>query len=164
MAPAPMILLQRDIERLLTLLPVSNDMAVERREFNRQAEADFAHAGLFTGALFKTAPPAGSSYWRLACEEPDDDRLLRKIEQFESRGLHVAFDLEPFSPEDWLILHYGMRRKPGRYDRTADRADRAGVKAYLDNMRREIGGLVRSMPPHGVYLNGLTNYLRQNKG
>lgn len=161
---APMILLQRDVERLLTLLPVSDDMAVERREFNRQAEADFAHAGLFTGALFKTPPLSGSSYWRQACEEPDDDRLLRKIEQFESRGLHVAYDLEPFSPEDWLILHYGMRRKPARYDRTADRADRAGVRTYLETLRREIDGLVRSMPPHGVYLNGLTNYLRQNKG
>jgi tryptophan halogenase len=164
LTPAPMILLQRDIERLLTLLPVADDMAVERREFNRQAEADHAHAGLFTRALFKTEPPAGSSYWRQASEEPDDERLLRKIEQFESRGLHVAFDLEPFSPEDWLILHYGMKRKPARYDRTADRADRAGVKAYLDSMRREIDGTVRAMPPHDAYLNGLTGYLRQNKG
>jgi tryptophan 7-halogenase len=57
-----------------------------------------------------------------------------------------------------------MKRKPARYDRTADRADRAGVKAYLDSMRREIDGTVRAMPPHGAYLNGLTGYLRQNKG
>lgn len=163
LTPAPMMLLQRDIERLLTLLPVSDDMAVERREYNRQAEADYVHADLFMRALFETPPVEGASYWSAVTSTPADERLLRKIEQFESRGLPVAFDLEPFSPEDWLILHYGMKRKPARYDQTADRADRAGVKNYLSNLRREIAGVVRSMPPHGAYLNGLTDYLRQTR-
>lgn len=163
LTPAPMILLQRDIERLLTLLPVSTDMSVERREYNRQAEADYVHADLFMRALFETPPVEGSSYWRAVQDTPADERLLRKIEQFESRGLHVAFDLEPFGTEDWLILHYGMKRKPMRYDRTADRADGAGVRNYLSNLRRDIDSVVRSMPPQATYLNGLTFYLRQTR-
>lgn len=163
LTPAPMILLQRDIERLLTLLPVSDDPAVECREYNRQAEADYVHADLFMRAMFETSPVEGASYWSAVTATPADERLLRKIEQFESRGLPVAFDLEPFSPEDWLILHYGMKRKPARYDQTADRADRTGVKNYLSNIRREIDGVVRSMPSHDAYLNGLTDYLRQTR-
>lgn len=161
---APMLLLQRDIERLLPLMPVSDDMSVERREYNRQALADYRHAGLFMRALFETTPVADSPYWLAATAEPADEGLLWKIAQFESRGLHVAFDLEPFGPEDWLILHYGMGRKPVRYDRTADRADMARIKSYLDAQRRDIASAVRAMPPHGTYLNGLTNYLRQTKG
>ncbi len=161
LTPAPMLLLQRDIERLLPLLPVLDDMSVERREYNRQADADYVHADLFVRALFETRPVEGSSYWRAVTRTPADERLLRKIEQFESRGLHVAFDLEPFTPEDWLILHYGMGRKPARYDRMVDRADKARVKAYIDGIRRDVESAVRSMPPHGSYLKSLTNYLRQ---
>lgn len=164
LTPAPMLLLQRDIERLLTLLPVSDDMGVERREFNRQATADYAHAGLFMRALFTAAPPDRSAYWQAATAEPEEARLRLKIEQFESRGLPVAFDLEPFSREDWLILHYGMGRRPARHDRTADRADRARVEAYLAAQRRDIDSVVRAMPPHRQYLDGLTGYLRQQQG
>lgn len=164
LTPAPMILLQRDIERLLALLPVTADLSVERREFNRQAEADYAHAGLFMRALFTAAPLDGSAYWQAATAEPEEARLRLKIEQFESRGLSVAFDLEPFSREDWLILHYGMGRRPARYDRTADRADPARVEAYLAAQRRDIDGVARALPPHHQYLDGLTGYLRQQQG
>ncbi|EGF90013.1 tryptophan halogenase family protein [Asticcacaulis biprosthecium C19] len=161
---APMRLLQRDIERLLPLLPVSDDLSVERREYNRQALADYVHADLFTRALFETQPMDGAPYWRAATRTPADERLVRKIEQFESRGLHVAFDLEPFGPEDWLTLHYGMGRSPLRYDRTVDGADSARIRQYLETLRGNIENAVRSMPPHASYLNGLTNYLRQTKG
>ena len=51
---APMLLLQREIERLLTLVPCSGDMSVERREFNRQSADDFTHAEIFNRALFET--------------------------------------------------------------------------------------------------------------
>lgn len=164
LTPAPMLLLQRDIERLLALLPVTPDLSVERREFNRQAAADYAHAGLFMRALFTAAPVEGSAYWQAATAEPEDARLRLKIEQFESRGLPVAFDLEPFSREDWLILHYGMGRRPARYDRTTDRADPDRVEAYLTAQRRDIDSVVRAMPPHHQYLDGLTGYLRQQQG
>ncbi|ESQ89413.1 tryptophan halogenase [Asticcacaulis sp. AC460] len=160
---APMLLLQRDIERLLPLLPVSDDLSVERREYNRQALADYVHADLFTRALFETQPVDGAPYWGAALT-PADERLIRKIEQFESRGLHVAYDLEPFGPEDWLILHYGMGRRPLRYDRIVDGADNARIRQYLEALRNNIDSAIRSMPPHGAYLNGLTKYLRQQKG
>ncbi|ESQ74733.1 tryptophan halogenase [Asticcacaulis sp. AC402] len=161
---APILLLQRDIERLLPLLPVSDDLSVERREYNRQALADYVHADLFMRALFETQPVEGSLYWRDATRTPADERLARKIEQFESRGLHVAYDLEPFGPEDWLILHYGMGRRPLRYDRIVDGADNARIRQYFESLRSNIDSVIRSMPPHGTYLNGLTNYLRQTQG
>ena len=48
---APMLLLEREIDRLLTLVPFSHDMAVERREYNRQGAEDFTHAQIFNRAL-----------------------------------------------------------------------------------------------------------------
>ncbi len=129
---APMLMLQRGIERLLTLIPCSRDMSVECREFNRQSGEDYTHAEIFNRALFEMPLKANSPYWRAAREEPPHEKLAQKIAQFESRGVLVAFDLEPFHNEDWTILHHGMGRRPARYDRMADRIPEAETRAMLD--------------------------------
>lgn len=158
---APMLLLQRDIERLATLLPFTSDMSMERREYNRQCDEDYAHAQLFNRALFANAPVPDSEYWRAACEEPMPEKLAVKIAQFKSRGLLVAYDLEPFNPEDWTILHHGMGRWPERHDRAADRASDSDVHQLLINRRRDIDQLVKAMPSHHRYVTQLSQHLRQ---
>jgi tryptophan halogenase len=156
-----MIVLQRDIERLMSLLPITADMSVERREYNRQYTDDYRHAALFNRALSEGGAFPDTPYWCGVRNDPVDDRLAAKIEQFESRGLHVAFDLEPFNPEDWIIMHYGMGRRPARYDLVADQASREKVSHYLANMRREIEQSVKAMPKHNTYMQGLTRFLKQ---
>jgi len=157
---APFALLQRDIERLLALIPLSTDMAIERREFNRQFGEDYRNAELFNRALF-AGPMPDTPYWRMASQEALDARLAAKIEQFESRGLHVAYDLEPFSTEDWIILHFGMGRRPERHDRIADHVPHDRIDAYLGGVRGAIDQVVKTMPPHAVYRQNLANFLTQ---
>jgi tryptophan halogenase len=158
-----MLLLQRDIERLLSLIPVSRDMSVERREYNRQSDEDYVHAEIFNRALFETRPVAETAYWRAACAEAMHEKLAQKIAQFESRGLLVAFDLEPFNPEDWTILHYGMGRRPARYDRIADRTSESEMRQFLTNMRLDIENLMKTMPRHSDYVASLIRYLTQKQ-
>jgi tryptophan halogenase len=160
---APMLLLQREIERLVTLVPVTRDMSVERREFNRQGAADHMLAGIFTRALFETPPVASTPYWLAAREEPLPEPLAIKLTQFASRGMLAAFDLEPFNGEDWTILHFGMGRRPARYDRVADQLPEAESRAALEALSRDIEKLVKSMPSHNEYIANLVRYLKQKK-
>jgi tryptophan halogenase len=160
---APMLLLEREIDRLLTLVPFSQDMSVERREYNRQGAEDYTHAQIFNRALFETPSKAQTGFWLAAHAEPPHEKLAQKLNQFESRGLLAAFDLEPFTPEDWVVLHHGMRRRPARYDRMADRTPVEEVRPMLDSMSREIEKLVKTMPSHHDYMINLVRYLRQNK-
>ncbi len=159
--PAPFMLLQRDIERLLTLLPASADMAVERREFNRQYTEDYRNAELFNRALFASKAAPTTAYWKAAAASAPDERLAAKLEQFESRGLHVAYDLEPFEREDWIIMHFGMGRCPERHDRIADQMPDEALGRYLKDMKDSIAQAVKSMPPHAAYRQGLVGFLRQ---
>lgn len=163
LTPAPLMLLERDIARLLSLIPFSCDMSVERREFNRRFAEDHEHAELFTRALFETDGLPDTPYWRAARAEPMGEKLARKIELFEDRGVLVAYDLEPFHPEDWTILHYGMGRRAARHDRTADRAQPAQVQNLLSNIKREIDKAVEGLPSHAAYMAELTQYLLRNK-
>jgi tryptophan halogenase len=160
---APVVLLIRDVDRLLSLLPNTRDMRVESREFNRQYDEDYRNAGLFHRAFYEGHAFPDTSYWRAARAQPIDERLSAKLAQFESRGLHVAYDLEPFTQEDWLILSYGMGRRPGRYDRIADRADRDRVRQFLSGMRQDIERCVSAMPNHTDYMQNFMRYLRQQE-
>jgi tryptophan halogenase len=160
---APMLLLQREIDRLLSLVPCSRDMSVECREFNRQNAEDFAHAEIFNRALFETQPVAQTPYWLAARAEPPHEKLVQKIAQFEGRGVLVAFDLEPLNAEDWTILHHGMGRRPARYDRIADRTPEAETRPMLERMPRDIENLVKTMPTHHDYMSSLVRYLKQKR-
>jgi tryptophan halogenase len=159
LTPAPIMLLQADIERLISLIPLSRDMAMESREYNRQFTANYRHAEMFRRALFATAPLDGSAYWQAEAAAPADAGLERKIAQFLSRGVLASYDLEPFTAEDWTILHFGMGRRPSRHDRLADQASRAEVEAYLAGLRRDIAAAAASLPAHDDYMTNLKRYL-----
>lgn len=156
---APMRLLQRDIERLLNLIPLTRHMTVEKREYNHQFRQDFDHAHAFNRAFFETATPVDSLYWQAAKTEPVSDNLAQKLLHFERRGYLLDYDLEPFNTQDWLILHYGMARIPTWFDITAEQIPLAKIEIELITLKAEIARLVEKMPPHGSYIEKLKAYL-----
>ncbi|MFZ3482759.1 tryptophan 7-halogenase [Sphingomonas sp. 3-13AW] len=161
--PAPIMLLERDIERLVALIPVSTaSMAVERREYDRRHAEDYDHAMLFTRAMFETSALPDSGFWR-AAREAIGEKLERKLVMFAERGLLVSYDLEPFHPEDWTILHFGMGRYPRRHDRLADRADAARVRRYLDDAAQQVSKAAATLPLHHDYMTQFERYLRKDR-
>ena len=163
LTPAPMMLLQRDIERLLELIPVSADMTAERQEFNRRFDDDFMHTEMFANAFFANDTHSKSAYWDEAAANARTESLERKIAQFESRGLLVKYDLEPFNDEDWTILHNGMGRQTARYDLQVERIARSETQKQLSGMKQAIEHLVTRMPPHHLYVANMKRYLEKQK-
>ncbi len=161
---APILLLQRDIERLVELIPVSNDMRVESREYNRRFNDDYDHADLFTGAFFAAKSDSQSAYWNSPTVDCSNLKLLNKITQFESRGINVQYDYEPFSAEDWTMLHFGMGRSTERYDPLANSISEDLLNDRLSQMRTAIEIMARKMPPHHIYMAGLKKYLKDKHG
>ena len=158
---APLSLLYRDAERLASLVPLGSEQSVERREYNRLFADDAAHAALFTSAFYAGVDHEPTAFWQEAAMSPPE-ALTRKLAQFESRGVLVAYDLEPFNAEDWLILHEGIGRTPRRYDRLADALPDAKVRQDLDARRAAIAQLAQTMPPADRYRARYLDYLEQN--
>lgn len=161
LTPAPMMLLERDIERLLTLIPTGSDMGVEAREYDRRFADDHDHAELFQRAFFTAEDLPDGPYWQAAKAQAVPEKLARKLSMFADRGVLVAYDLEPFHPEDWVILHLGMGLRPARHDRLADRADPARVRQFLAKMAGDIEASVAKLPPARVYRTQLEQYLKR---
>ena len=163
LTPAPIVLLRRDIERLLSLIPNSAEMSVESREFNRLFDDDHCHARLFNDAFYITASLPQSPFWDTAKLSVQNDKLNWKIDQYESRGALINFDLEPFNAQDWVILHAGIGRLPERYDVFANQIPLNDVEERLENIKKSVSSLVPKMPPHDRYLTNMKNYLEKKK-
>jgi len=167
LTPAPLMMLMRDIQRLLELIPVTNTMSAEATEYNRRFIADVEHIGLFQGALFALEHLPDSlpeyTYWQQAEQFVQSEKLTRKLTQYNHRGILVNYDLEPFNEQDWLILHSGMQRRPQTYDIVADQVPRAEMANQLNGMGNVIQQVVSQMPPHAIYLEKLMAYLSQKR-
>ena len=161
LTPAPIMLLQRDIERLTELIPHSKDMTVEAQEYNRRFTEDYLHASLFQRGLFEDESQKKNAYWDAATAGTAHPRLVTKITQFQSRGANVQYDLEPFGLEDWTQQHFGLGRLPSRYDPLADRADEHQIIQRLQQMRTAHLKLTQKMPPHHIYMKKLLEYFRK---
>lgn len=159
LTPAPMKALQRDIERVLSLIPVNTDMTIERKEYNRLAGNDYDHIALFTRAFFSGELADKVAYWQQAKSIPQSAKLLRKVEQFKSRGALVTYDLEPFNVQDWTILYFGLGLRPDRYDRVADRRELSEIDGQLSTIKRGVEALTAKLPPHDLYMTKLRQHL-----
>lgn len=161
LTPAPMMLLQRDIERLMDLVPTGPDQSMERREFNRRYKDDVIHAHIFQSALFRFERDLDASYWRAASKCSMSQGLDRKIIQFENRGVLAKYDLEPFNDEDWIILHLGMGRRPKYYDRQLDGLPASEALRRLADMKQTVEQMVSRMPAHHDYVASMKRYLEK---
>ncbi len=160
LTPAPHMLLQRDIERLLELIPVNRDMAIERTEYNRRFRLDYDHASLFNRALYCTDSLPNSTFWQEASKSPMDDKLKIKLTQFDNRGIVSMFDLEPFNSEDWLIQFFGMNRCVTQYNRFADRFPLNALKEWFAAQKNGIDALTNKMPSPDQYITRMLDYVR----
>ncbi|MDU0352738.1 tryptophan 7-halogenase [Paraglaciecola aquimarina] len=160
---APFRLLKLDIERLLELIPISNNMQLEQKEYNRRYKLDVQHAALFNLALTDTRHVLQDSHAKKnqLIDSETQALLDRKLVQYLHRGLIVSYDLEPFYAEDWVILHFGMQRFPRRLNSLCDNIDNTGVKQHLLQTQNAIAAMVAKMPPCSLYTEKFLNYLKR---
>ncbi len=163
LTPAPIAMLQRDIERLVELLPVSRDTSIEQREYNRRFLQDCEHVDLFHGALLDVETPPDTPYWSKAVLKDKPAKLARKFSQFKHRGLFVPYDLDLFNQEDWSILHYGMGRRPEMHDIQVEKLSLEQIDQQLSNLEHAVQTMVSKMPPHHIYMTNLKRYLEKQK-
>ena len=161
-SPAPLMLLQMDIERLMGLIPVTDDFDIEAEIFNRAFQKDVENIELFNTALFHLDGLPDTEYWGSAKSKSSSANLNRKLDQFSHRGLLVSYDLEPFNDEDWTILHHGIGRTPRKRDAVAKLSDVDKIGRDLKNKAKAIQNIITKMPPHHIYLAKYLNYLERN--
>jgi tryptophan halogenase len=136
-SPASYILLKKDIERLLELIPVGHEARIERQQYNRQFQDDVTHAELFHRALYAEQRDVGFDF---------SEKLDRKLTQYLHRVILASYVFEPFNKQDWAILHAGFGKVPKHFDRMAEQVDFEKMQANLDSIRAGFAHLATCTP------------------
>ena len=142
---ANMMLLQHQAMILADHLPTRSNMSVEAKEYNRRhlivAEQlrDFV---LFPFALNRR----NDAPWCRIQEEKMPESLIRKIDQFRSRGRLVTYDGEMFDEQSWIDLMIGFGLIPDRIDPIALSLDMTDMARRLKNLSRAFDQALAAMP------------------
>ena len=146
---APMIMLQRDIQRLLGLIPNRETMRTEARLFNENFDADYRNVSRFDKIVQNADAPL------------EDSGLRRKVAQFENRGTSVVFDGDPYNEEDWLTLMFGLGLLAKHHDPLTRKLPLEIVKTRLKKQKTDIEHMVARMPLHHIYVANFRKYLEK---
>jgi|GEM_PF-816403 len=141
---ADMKLLQHQAMILVDHLPTRSNMKVEAREYNRRhliAAEQLRDFVLLPFALNRR----NDAPW---CRIQDDgmpESLIRKIDQFRSRGRFVAYDGEMFDEQSWIDLMIGFDLVPDRVDPMALSLDMTDMARRLKNLSRAFDQALAAM-------------------
>ena len=138
---ADMTLLQRQAMILADHLPTRLDMTIEAREYNRRhltAAEQLRDFMLLPFALNRREDLP----WSDIGESKMPESLVRRIDQFRSRGRVVVYDGEIFDEQSWIDIMIGFGVVPERCDPLAQGLDMTIMARRLKSL---VGAFDRSL-------------------
>lgn len=130
---ADVMILQRQAILLADNLPVRRNMTVEAREYNRRYRMATEQVRDFSLLPFALNCRDDVPWFRIQ-ERKLPESLVRRIDQFRSRGRFVAFEGEIFDEQSWIDLMIGFGIVPERIDPMARSLDMTTMPRRLKNL------------------------------
>ncbi|MGB3722404.1 MAG: tryptophan halogenase family protein [Pacificimonas sp.] len=145
-------LIQAGISRLLSLFPDRGMSAVDRDEYNRLMDTEFAQIRDFLILHYHATARDDSAFWNHVRTMSVPDSLNRKIELFREGGRFFRYDGDLFTVTSWVAVFLGQGIVPKRYDPIVAAMPPDRVRESLASMRAAMKKAVETMPSHDDYL------------
>jgi tryptophan halogenase len=146
--------LQLGLVHLLSLFPVTGQVAVERAEYNRTMRSHYERIRDFQCAFYALAPFDGE-FWRQARGQSVPQALSHKIATFRARGQVAPMEDETFLPDSWQAIFMGLGVAPESWSPTIDRIPPNRFKEEFHRTLEFIKGKVLEQPTHDGYLDSI---------
>jgi tryptophan halogenase len=144
-------LIQRNILRLIQLMPNSEISQRDIDQFNKQAEWDMETIRDFL-ILHYVANERTEPFWTHCREMPIPDSLQHKIELFRETGRVFRENEELFAENSWIQVMMGQGIVPKAYHPLADKMSDKELEYFLSEIRSRVAKTVSSLPPHDTYV------------
>ncbi|WP_370034061.1 tryptophan 7-halogenase [Qipengyuania mesophila] len=141
---------------LAECLPVTAEMTVEARRFNRLHARSVERLYELVGAPLHLNRRDEEAWQDLRAIAPPEGLALR-IEQFRGRGRMTEFDGEVADRQFWIDLLIGFGVLPGRHDRRAEAFDPRQLDAALGAVRGQIEQALAAMPTQAQFMQRFGN-------
>lgn len=147
-------LLHGQLCRLAELVPVSQDMHIEAREYNRLHGILYQQLADFHALAYLLNSREGES-WQALRDTEKSKNLQIRLDQFQSRGRFVTFDGETHDEQRWIDMMIGFGIIPDRFDPMARAANMAQAGQALGRIVDAFKQTAAAMPTHAEYMTRL---------
>ncbi len=145
-------LIQAGISRLIGLFPDRSMNAVDRDEYNRLMDTEFAQVRDFLILHYHATSRDDSEFWNHVRTMSIPDSLTRKIELFRNCGRFFRYDGDLFTITSWVAVFLGQGIVPARYDPIVAAMPPDRIAESLASMRAAMARATEQMPTHDDYL------------
>jgi tryptophan halogenase len=145
-------LVQAGIARLIAMFPDLRFNPLERDEYNRQMQAQFAWVRDFVILHYKAMQRDDSDFWKQCADMEIPSTLQEKIAQFRNKARFFAEGVELFPRQSWVAVMLGQNILPDDYEPVVDGLDENKVAQALDHLRRVYLETADRMPLHGDFI------------
>ena len=145
-------LVQSGIARLLNFFPGADWSAVDRDEYNRQAEREFALIRDFLILHYQATTRDDSAFWRHCRNLPLPETLQARLALYSSNGRLQRIQEDLFAESSWLQVLVGQGQMPGGEHALTQLLDDADAERFLSKISTAIRQAVHQMPSHAAYV------------
>jgi len=140
------------VTRLMQLFPFSgiSQAAVDR--YNHQADDELEKIRDFIILHYKATERTDSPFWDRVRAMDIPDSLAQRIELFRQNAQVYQAPGELFQVDSWLQVLLGQRIQPQAYHHMGRLMPPQQLRAALEDLKRNIDGMVARLPPHQAFL------------
>ena len=140
------------VTRLMQLFPFAgiSQAAVDR--YNRQADDELEKIRDFIILHYKATERTDSPFWDRVRAMDIPDSLAQRIELFRQSAQVYQAPGELFQVDSWLQVLLGQRVQPRAYHHMGRLMPPQQLKAALEDLKRNIDGMVARLPQHQAFL------------
>lgn len=146
-------LIQVGIYKLLELLPASNNVELEAKEYNRLVSNEYKKVRDFI-ILHYWLNRRPEDFWHTCANMKLPDSLQEKIEVFVGSAAVVEYESGLFMPPSWLAVYFGQGLYPERVDSRLAGIKATQVEGLLKQMHQHLQVVANKLPDHKFALAG----------
>lgn len=150
-------LIQVAITKLLDYFPNKADDYSLRNQYNAEMEDEYHKIRDFLILHYVATKRDDSEFWRYIRSMELPASLERKISLFRQRGVVEKYAKGMFLEPSWVAVYCGQGIFPEAYHRAVDSLDDSELERMLEQVRRDVGNHVETMPSHQASLDSFTS-------
>lgn len=147
-------LIQVGIYKLLEMLPVKGDHAIEEAEYNRLVDNEYRKIRDFI-ILHYYLNDRPEEFWRYCANMNIPISLSEKIQLFTASAKVMEYESGLFMPPSWLAVYIGQGKMPEDIDLRVKCQDMDDVAKKLKKMSRYLQWIAGQYPTHEKSLRAL---------
>ena len=145
-------LIQRNVIRLLHMLPNDEVCQNDVDEFNKQAEIDMEQIKDFLILHYVANNREGEPFWDYVREMAIPESLRHRIDLFRKTGRIFRHNDELFAENSWVQVMMGQGIVPESYHPITTKMRDEEVSHFLKTLKDSVAATVDNLPSHSDYI------------